>query len=86
MVGLPSEEVRSVLDQYATNMRKVSNETNAKAYGGYMVASGGNNNMMNSNENHLNTPHFVESTNLQASHAPITQQFSLPNNSQKLLT
>lgn len=85
MVGLPSEEVRSVLDQYATNMRKVSNEINAEPYGGYMRESKGNN-MTISNGNNLNTPHFVDSTNLQRSQAPITQQFSLPNNTQKLPT
>ena len=85
MIGLPSEEVRSVLDQYATNMRKATNETNAEPYRGYMMASGGNN-LTNSNGNNLNTPHFFDSTNLQASQTPITQQFSLPKNSQKLST
>lgn len=82
MIGLPSEEVRSVLDQYATNMRRVTNETNGEAYGGYMMVSGTNNTVI-SNGNNLNTPHFVDSQNLQGSQKPITQQFSLPNNSQK---
>lgn len=56
--------MRSVLDQYATNMRRVVNddEVGENVYGGYMMASGGGsgNNMVMSNGNNLNTPHFAE--------------------------
>jgi len=85
MIGLPSEEVRSVLDQYATNMRKATNEANVEAYGGYMMESRGNN-ITTSNHNNLNTPYFVDSPHLQRSQSPMTKQFPLPSNSKKLPT
>lgn len=61
-----------MLDQYATNMRRVVNEVNAEPYGGYMMASGGGNTMSISNGNNLNTPYFAERVNIQGSQPPIT--------------